>query len=113
MRIKRILVTTDLSDASAAAYAHAGRLARTLGARLLLLHVDELLELGVHDASELEQYLQNARDRRDQLIEDGRGTLTEFGVDVEVMTRTGAASPGTGTNVTPTGPRASAAARLP
>ena len=85
--IKNILVTTDFSDTSAAAFSLARQLAKKFDARIVLLHVLHLVETHIPPlvygsagltAGRLQQeYFENARSRLEAIKE-------QFGENIEV-----------------------------
>lgn len=94
MKIKHILVTTDLSETARVAFSHAAGFARSFGAHVTLLHVDDLGDSEVMgwENDEVEEYVQNVLQLRIQLLEKSRQELANFGVTVNARMIGGSAA---------------------
>ncbi len=84
MKLKNIVLASDLLDSSRVALAHAAGVAKVTGATLTLLHVDEIAAMGVHDAPEWERYVENVLSVRNQRLDEELAKLEEWGVDARV-----------------------------
>jgi len=73
VRFQHLLLATDLSERSRAVCVYGAALAHRLGARLTVVHADELGALGPRGSEEIEDYLAWARRVRD----GGLGTLAD------------------------------------
>ena len=66
LNLSHILVATDLSEASRISYGYACALARATGARVTVLHVDELAEIGFRSSQAMLQYMEHVATVREQ-----------------------------------------------
>lgn len=82
--VTRILVPTNLTPAARAAYAHAARLALALGARVTMLHVDELAAPDLRSAGGLEAYLESASEKRRQAFAEAQADFERWGVEMDL-----------------------------
>ena len=93
MKIRHILIATDLSETSRRAYPYAAALARLDNARVTLIHVNEASLYAQHTAAELLEYLEQiGHAAADALANEADYFATEFGVAVDVVDETGRAS---------------------
>jgi nucleotide-binding universal stress UspA family protein len=76
MRIKNILLATDLSEASARCYPYAAALARAAGAQITVLYADEYEPPEAHQAGSIKALLTHINEARDQLLEEATVRLT-------------------------------------
>ena len=92
MNIQSILVASDFSACSGAAFQTAAQLARTFQAKLILLHVISMKSLGVL-AEYLEQkpdtLVPDLRQRAQQQVTDFLNRWNTAGVEVETMVAVG------------------------
>ena len=88
--LEHILVATDLSEAALSIYPHAAYLARAFGAKVTLLHVDELATGDLHEDTTLTAYLDEVADAMREGIELAAETFAKAGIahDVEVIAGT-------------------------
>ncbi len=93
IRVDHVVVATDLSPTSLQALPYAAGFARPFGARVTLLHVDELESWPTRPSRELNDYLERVAETRRKRLEDARQTLARYGAraQVEVLS---SASPG-------------------
>lgn len=89
MRIENIVLATDLSAASQRAYPFAATIARHYGAGITLVHVDETIDFGFHDAGALAEYLEQAHAARGELLDQASGLLTTQDIPVSVESAEG------------------------
>ena len=68
MRISHVLVATDLSPTSRGSYEHAVAIARVFGARITLLNVDELAEIGFRSSAAMLDYMERVSTVREQRL---------------------------------------------
>lgn len=83
MEVGHIVVASNLSPAARQSYAHAASLARTFGARVTLLHADDL-DHGYHDHAALASYLETARTLRADRIRQAEQDFASWGVELTV-----------------------------
>ncbi len=83
MKLNHIVVASNLSPAARQSYPHAASLARTFGAKVTLLHADDL-DHGYHDHTALAAYLDTARTVRAERIRQAEADFARLGVDVKV-----------------------------
>ena len=86
MQIRTIVVATDLSSFAVTTHRHAGGLARSVGARITLLHVDELTGFPASYMSEMVQ--SQIEQQRRMLVGEAARALAEV-APTEVVRRVG------------------------
>lgn len=92
MNFKHILVATDLSDAARQTYPHAVALAKALGTKLTVLHVDEVADRGMESIKSFEGYLQMVSTARRERIEQLKEDFEDLGVpEVDIVIEAGEA----------------------
>jgi nucleotide-binding universal stress UspA family protein len=84
MKLNHIVLATDLLDSSRVALAHAAGVALATGAKLTLLHVDEIAAMGVHDAPEWEHYVEKVLNVRNRRLDEELEKLASWGVEANV-----------------------------
>ena len=89
MNVQHILLATDLSEAARFSYPHAASLARTFGATLTVVHVDELSHLGAHGSREISEFLEKAERFRDAGLKGAVDDLNGLGIEPRVETLSG------------------------
>jgi nucleotide-binding universal stress UspA family protein len=89
MDVRHIILATDLSEAARFSYPHAASLAQTFGARLSVVHVDELCHLGAHTGAEVGRFLEKAEKARDAGLGRAVEDLNRLGIEPEVETLSG------------------------
>ncbi len=92
MKIHKLLLATDLSEQARHSYGHAASLAAAFGAKLDVLHVDELAEIGLHTAAGLSEYLGAMSDLREQRLVALDRDMTRLGADYELHQMAGSPS---------------------
>ncbi len=91
MTFRHILVPTDLSEAARQAYRHAAVFARAFGAKLTVLHVDELADAGYRDVQELTEYLELVSSARGDRIQQALADFENQGIEAAFEVITGLA----------------------
>lgn len=89
MHIKKILIATDLSSGIRAAYPYAKMLANVFRAEIVLLHVDETGEFGVHNTAEMKTFIERTVLVRNQLLEQAQAALSTPTHSVKTVTLDG------------------------
>ena len=89
MNIRRILVTTDLSDAAQAAFSHVTFLSKKLGAQPYLLHVDETTTFGFRSPEAISRHFDAVTSTRQGRLTEFKRNFAEQNVDIEVICRDG------------------------
>ncbi len=89
MDVKHIILATDLSEAARYSYPHAASLAQTFGARLSVVHVDELSHLGAHTSAQIGSFLEKAEQARDAGLGRAVEDLNRLGIEPEIETLSG------------------------
>ncbi len=78
---QHILVATDLEEGAAELVAWGASIARALGGRVTLLHVDSTAEAGFHDAAEVAAWMLEVQgERRERLEASAREATATWGV---------------------------------
>ncbi len=85
MDIRHILVATDLSAAASIAYGHSAAVARAWGARVTLLYVDELAEVGFHSSADMLTYIDQVGAVRQARLAQAEAAFDSAGIDVTVV----------------------------
>lgn len=85
MRVRHILVTTDLSPASALSYPHAAGLARAFAARVTLLSVDELASTIYRESAEVKAWFEHASELRRQKLSEASHVFEALGIEPELQ----------------------------
>ncbi len=83
MKVRQILVATDLSDAAEAAYRHAEAFARAFGARVTLLYVDTVVPMGFHTSDALIEHINKVQSQISERLNEAQQGLAERGVDCD------------------------------
>lgn len=89
MDISTLVLAVDLSEASRVAGLHAIGLARQLGARLVLLNVDEIGAPSEGITEALAEYLEQVETARTRWLADLQAACADAGVDCEVASVVG------------------------
>ena len=88
--IKTILLASDFSQSSQRAFDAAVRLARTFGARLHIVHVNEEDEIFEgHDSKEIAHFLEDIAGRRSEWMSHYEANAKEAGIDAVSVLREG------------------------
>jgi nucleotide-binding universal stress UspA family protein len=91
MQIRRILMATDCSPAALAAEGVVEVLAKTLGAEVTLLYVDEIASFGFHSAEELSTYVEKFAAVIDEQLERSEQRFIDADIKVETIRTEGKA----------------------
>lgn len=91
MQIRRILMATDCSPAALAAESAVEVLAKTVGAEVTLLYVDEIASFGFHSAEEMSTYVEKFAAVIDEQLESSELRFNEAGIKVEIIREEGKA----------------------
>lgn len=90
-----VVLATDFTDHARRAFEAAVKIARTFGARLHILHVnEEELYVGGHDSKELTRFLEGVGRKRLEWLEALESEAKDAGLEVVPATRQGEASGG-------------------
>lgn len=84
MKLDHIIVATDLSDSARLAYAHAAGLAKMSGARMTLLHVDDLDEFDLPEGAQAGIFRQQVDTLRREMLQRDLELLQGWVENVEV-----------------------------
>ena len=89
MKIERILLATDASDAASSAWPHVAELALRFEASVLVVHVDEIGEFAPISSERLRAYLRLAAEARDARLEKTVAHFESLGIETELETVSG------------------------
>lgn len=84
MNIRKILLATDLSEASAKAYPYAAGLARATGAEIVILYADEYQPPVTHQAGDISALVRHINEVREQLMTESAVRLAGWDLPAEV-----------------------------